>query len=542
MGWANCSLFEMHINRVSSVSTDPLNFECPADFEIEPFIKELKKKFPLQEESETSIHRTYCDTFDWRLYAQGGTLDIESSDSGLRLNWRQEGAISDTRRIDRPPRFVWDFSAVALRSRLEPVLEMRALLPQAEIECRCRRFKWLNRDRKTILRLYIERNRVLDPDKGQSYELNSRIRVLPVKGYHKPVQRMAKALANHPGLTPASECQLSAALSAIGRRPLDYSSKLAIRLEPQMRSDVAGQIILRHLLAALKANEAGLRADLDSEFLHDFRVAVRRTRSALGQLKGIFPPEVVDRFAPRFAWLGRITGPTRDLDVYLLNFDDYKASLPVSIRDDLDPLYDFLKARQKQAHQEMVKALDSPDYRQLIDEWSDFLLAPLPEKPSAPNALVPIQALADRRIWRIYLRILKQGRAIGAGTPAEALHELRKQCKKLRYLMEFFQSLYPKDRIKRLIKILKGLQDNLGDHQDLEVQEQTLKAFSREMMESRSVPSETLLAMGLLVQDLDRRRRRARGEFADRFADFASADHQASFRALFDSRQHREEP
>jgi len=519
------------------VSTEPLDFECSPDFEIDVLLADLKKKFPLQEESETSIHRTYYDTFDWRLYAQGSTLDIESSDSDLCLNWRQEGAISGTLRIAQPPRFVWDFPAGALRSRLEPVLEMRALLPQAEIECRCRCFKWLNDERKTVMRLRIERNRVLDSEKGQSYELNSRIRVLPVKGYHKPVQRIVKVLAGHPDLRPAGECQaqLAAALSAIGRRPLDYSSKLAIRLEPQMRSDVAGQIILRHLLAALKANEAGLRADLDSEFLHDFRVAVRRTRSALGQLKGIFPKEVVDRFAPRFAWLGQVTGPIRDLDVYLLNFNQYKASLSVSIRDDLDPLYDFLKARQREAHQAMVKALDSPDYRQLIDEWSDFLLAPLLEQPLAPNALVPIRELADRRIWRIYRRILKQGRAIGADTPAEALHELRKQCKKLRYMMEFFQSLYPKDRIKQLIKILKGLQENLGDHQDFEVQEQTLKAFSREMMERRSVPSETLLAMGILIQDLDRRRRRARDEFADRFSDFASAEHQSAFRELFRS-------
>jgi CHAD domain-containing protein len=537
---ANRSLSELHTNRVNFVSTDPLDFECPPDFEIDALIAELEKKFPLEEEAETCIHRTYYDTFDWRLYAKGWTLDIESSDRGLCLNWHQQDAAGHTLRVDRPPRFVWDFPAGALRSRLEPVLEMRALLPQAQIECRCRRFKWLNRDGKTVVRLRIEENRVFDPDKGQSRALNSRIRVLPVKGYRKPVQRMVKVLANHPGLTPASECQLAAALSALGRRAQDYSSKLAIRLEPRMRSDVAGQIILRHLLAALKANEAGLRKDLDSEFLHDFRVAVRRTRSALGQIKGIFPPTVIDRFPPGFAWLGLITGPTRDLDVYLLNFERYKASLPVSIREDLDPLYDFLKARQKQAHQEMVQALDSPDYRQLIEEWSEFLLTPLPEQPLAPNALVPIGELGDRRIWHIYRRILKQGRAIGAETPAEALHELRKQCKKLRYLMEFFQSLYPKNRIKRLIKILKGLQENLGDHQDFEVQEQTLKAFSREMMGSRSVPSETLLAMGILVQDLDRRRLSARDEFADRFADFASTDHQASFRTLFASHRRKE--
>ena len=108
-------------------------------------------------------------------------------------------------------------------------------------------------------------------------------------------------------------------------------------------------------------------------------------------------------------------------------------------------------------------------------------------------------------------------------SPAEALHELRKQCKKLRYLMEFFQSLFPKEQIKQLIKILKGLQDNLGEHQDLEVQEHTLKDFSKEMMVAAGVPAETLLAMGILVQDLDNRRQCARD--ADRFAEFETREH-----------------
>ena len=45
-------------------------------------------------------------------------------------------------------------------------------------------------------------------------------------------------------------------------------------------------------LQTLRINEDGVRKDLDSEFLHDFRVAVRRTRSALSQIKGVFPAAV----------------------------------------------------------------------------------------------------------------------------------------------------------------------------------------------------------------------------------------------------------
>ena len=216
-----------------------------------------------------------------------------------------------------------------------------------------------------------------------------------------------------------------------------------------------------------------------------------------------------------------------------MNFDHYKASIPITIRDDLNPFKEFLQKQQKQAHKQLIQALDSVDFRQLMDDWNEFLVAPVPEQPSADNARLPIERLANRRIRRVYRRILKEGRAITPESPAEARHELRKQCKKLRYLMEFFQSLFPKEQIKRLIKILKGLQDNLGEYQDLAVQEHSLKDFSKQMMVAAGVPAETLLAMGILVQDLDKRRRRARDAFSSRFAEFETREHQAMFRTLF---------
>ena len=77
------------------------------------------------------------------------------------------------------------------------------------------------------------------------------------------------------------------------------------------------KIVLHRLLDTMLANETGTREDIDSEFLHDFRVSVRRTRSAISQIKGVIPQKILDRFRPEFTWLGQITGPTRDMDVYL---------------------------------------------------------------------------------------------------------------------------------------------------------------------------------------------------------------------------------
>ena len=113
------------------------------------------------------------------------------------------------------------------------------------------------------------------------------------------------------------------------------------------------------------------------------------------------------------------------------------------------------------------------------------------------------------------------------------MHELRKTCKKLRYLMEFFQSLFPARRIKAPIRALKALQDNLGEFQDCAVQIATLKQFSHQMVDEGDAPPDTLLAMGMLTDELERRQRTAREEFAERFGKFDSDGNHDHYRQLF---------
>ena len=54
-------------------------------------------------------------------------------------------------------------------------------------------------------------------------------------------------------------------------------------------------------------------------------MVVRRTRSLLRQLRGVFPPEELEQARAEFRWIQSMTGPSRDLDVYLLGFEDMRA-------------------------------------------------------------------------------------------------------------------------------------------------------------------------------------------------------------------------
>jgi len=501
-----------------------LQFEFPANLTAEKFIAKLSKQVESQLISRQYSLKTYYDSFDWRLYANGLTCEFNRSKTATALTLRsiENNLVIAGTDIREVPVFSKQFPPGKIRSALEPILEMRALLSICTLDYDAYRVNIINKDKKTVARLFIEEHELL----------NNRLTLQTIKGYDKTAEHIIALLTDQLGLSRTNQPILLAALALQGRHPNDYSAKLLIHLDPAMRADIACKIIYTHLLKVIKANEQGVINDTDSEFLHDFRVAVRKTRSGLSQLKGVLPATINAHYADFFSWLGQITGPIRDLDVHLLNFDLYKSSLPPSIREDINPLYDFLVDKQRKQQRELAKHLKSRKYLIMLAEWTHYLEQPVYNKPIEPDAELTIKQLADGRIWKIYKRVVREGNAITELSESDKFHDLRKSCKKLRYLIEFFQSLYPENQIKHLLKRLKELQEVLGDIQDYHIQEHNLKEFSEEMLADK-LAAPTVLAMGVLIQNLDDRRDKARGEFNARFSAFGQAENRASFKSLF---------
>ena len=518
-----------------------LLYAAPADCEPESVFEATRKLFRVMIEEAVAQPVTYFDTFDWRLHRDGGTLRQTEERQGSTLSWMMfDGRVRHRLSTRKAPGFARDFPAGAFRRALLPVVAMRRLLPVAELKIDHRTLRVLDRRDKTVVRLRLEEAVVVGSRRDAASSrgdieptpLAAVWRVLPVRGYDKANRRLIRFLEAELGFTKLESSELERALTAVGRRARDYTSKVQIKLDPGMPAGEAAKTIHRLLLAAIRRNEPGTRQDLDSEFLHDFRVAVRRTRSALSQIKGVFTEQDLSHFKSELAWLGSLTGPTRDLDVYLLKMDAYKADLPSAVSRHLEPLSRHLVAEQRRAQRQMVRRLDSPRYRTLLEAWDRFLGQPA-DPEAGPNAGRPIVELASERIWKIYRRVLKEGVAIHAETPAEAVHELRIDCKKLRYLMEFFRCLYDGQRIERVIKALKRLQDNLGDFNDYEVQQASLVGFGEDMQRKGAAPPATLMAMGRLVGYLEVGQARERGQVEKRFAEFARVENQRLARSLF---------
>lgn len=306
-----------------------------------------------------------------------------------------------------------------------------------------------------------------------------------------------------------------------------------VKLQPGMRADAATRLVLQNLLESMQLNEQGVLQGIDIDFLHDFRVAVRRTRSILGEMKKVFPPATWRRFRREFAWLGKLTGSARDLDVYLFNFDRYKTALPKKMRADIEPVRVFLqrKKQQEQARKITVQ-LQSTRYRKLNEQWARYLSSPLAKRPMASDATKTIDVVARNQTWRAYKRVYREAQAITAESPNVDLHELRKSCKNLRYLMEFFQSLYVPDTIKALIVELKHLQDCLGVFQDLTVQAVILEDCLKQMKKTGMNSDATGKAIGLLLKTFQEQMADVRSEVEAKIELFIRMENQRMFKLI----------
>jgi CHAD domain-containing protein len=293
----------------------------------------------------------------------------------------------------------------------------------------------------------------------------------------------------------------------------------------------AARLLYRTLLEAMEANQDGVVQDIDSEFLHDLRVAVRRTRSALKELPGMLSDDVERRFREEFRWLGHVTSPTRDLDVYLLELPAFN-DLIGGANADLEPLRRLIAGEKRRAHARLRRTLLSARYQRLREDWRDAVDADSPTAAPGPAGSIPIGELADARIRTVARKLLRDGSRIDDESPAEMLHDLRKRCKELRYLLEFFNPLYGGTLHRSVLVKLKGLQANLGDFQDTQVQRRGLEGFADQLLRRNDTPAAALLAIGRLVFVLEDQERQARAEFADLFREFAGDKNRARLARL----------
>ncbi len=420
-------------------------------------------------------------------------------------------------------RFVADFPDGPVKLALSDLSPLRALLTIASGTLRKGTLALLDEEGKTLVRASLGE---LMPVDGKAVIL---ITVRALRGYEDTFDDLVSCIRSC-GATP---CHAGNPYRMIDHTNIGYIAKPDIKIGHEDTAFDTATSLIASYLPVIRANEDGIINDIDTEFLHDYRVSLRKIRSVLSLFKGVYATQQVLDLKRQFSALMVPTGPLRDMDVYLLEQQDFYAHVPASLHGGLDAMFALIRSRREQEQRRLADHLMSKQYRKEIKALVKLFTKQRKLLPG-PNAISASHDFACDLIWKRYRKVCRTAASIVADTPDHEVHALRIECKKLRYLMEFFGSTFPEETFGELLKPLKRLQDSLGLFNDCAVQQINLKAFVQGL-DAEQLKSGIAQSVGALITVLHQRQDTERTKIADAFARFNSDHMQHSFHSLFRS-------
>jgi len=257
------------------------------------------------------------------------------------------------------------------------------------------------------------------------------------------------------------------------------------------------QKLIRRQYDEVLAHDPGTRLGSDPESLHKLRVAVRRLRAFLRVARPILDREWTDELRAELKWVGRALGAVRDQDVLLIHIRAQAETLPASDAGALGLIVEGIERAREASRAEMLKALSSPRYLELLGRIE--LAAEAPHW----NGL---RRSARKLAGREFNKFERATKALAPEPSNVELHRVRVRGKRARYAGELAEESVGK-RARRFVARAKRVQDILGEHQDAVVADKRI----RELALSEGDPQVGLVA-GRLVERQRERMLRARAQ------------------------------
>lgn len=252
-----------------------------------------------------------------------------------------------------------------------------------------------------------------------------------------------------------------------------------ISLKPSMPINSALKMIMQQCMEQLTRNEKGfLATSADIEYLHQMRVALHRLRAAFQIFQLIFPGAELSLICKELKWLTRQLNPARDWDILVTKtLPQANTSLPQSALHLIEKQCRFYR----KIHQRRARAsVNSPRYTRLLIELCSWLYqidepdALFRSGQSRPDVIhKSTRSTVASLIAASHQKTIEHGKDI-ATLDTASLHTLRINIKELRYLIEFFHSLFPQNACKQQIVALSKLQNILGSINDCSITQHLL--------------------------------------------------------------------
>ena len=430
---------------------------CQARFLRHPLLKQAVERHA------GTLDNIYYDTADLSLRRHGISLRLRRKGRDwlqtVKLAGTSSAGLSSRPEWETPYSGHFDFSAVdhlptqkwmarpKLLARIVPVCETRF-----------RRITWKFPAESGHVLLTLDRGWIIGNGRREAIsELELELAGAPVSA----IFGLATQLAQRVTLTPSvlSKAERGYRLHT-GAAHAPYKAGIVTLSAPMAPVDAFRRIAL-DCLQQLQLNHPGALASEDPEYIHQMRVATRRLRAALRLFAPVLPEHLEASLRDRLSALTRQLNRVRDLDVLLTEVvNPVLAAQPDEPR--LPALASDITSRRYAARKQTVALLAASDY-------GCFLLAALESLhalPAIDPAATGVAGFATARLSRLHKKLRRLVAAAEINDPL-SLHTLRIGVKRMRYALEFFSPLAPANASHRAIRMLAGIQETLGQLNDL---------------------------------------------------------------------------
>ena len=206
---------------------------------------------------------------------------------------------------------------------------------------------------------------------------------------------------------------------------------------------------------------------LDGEALHDFRVGVRRLRSAIRAYRAELKGGVSNKMRRQLRDLGRATNDGRDLEVQLAWLGKRAGQLRPEDAPGFYWLAGRLEARKGKTRDHAAAGV-TRQYEKIGGKLRKTLSTLRIELATDPEPRpLSFQQATGALVRRQVLQVRDDLSRIRDASDAEQIHQTRISLKRLRYLIEPIARR--NRRAGALVRRFKEAQDLLGEHHDLHV-------------------------------------------------------------------------
>lgn len=440
-----------------------LKLSCPPDaldrVEQHPLLRDA----PLHGEPDT-LENAYYDTPDFALGAAKVALRTRRTRTAslqtVKCATESVGGLSSRPEWEQAFTGEFDFSAIDIVPVREMLEAIRPQLAPMFTTTFARRTRRAEPRPGVVILVMIDRGSIVA---GQAEENISEVELELVSGAPADLQAFAIALAADLPLVPFDLSKAERGYRLFANDPLRPQRAGRVPLSTAMTPAQAFVALAQQGQHAWQANVHGALATDNPEFIHQFRVALRRLGALLRVFEPVLPESFTEAWCSDLKRSAALTGEVRDLEVM-------RTAL-------LEPM---LAAEPGERHREiMTRALAACEAARLraeadLEGFGNGV--PLLSFARDLGALDvsggkgrDLARFAEKQLGRAHRRAVKRfDRLVHKPTP-EGAHAFRIAVKYLRYSSEFFAPLFDEDEMLQYAKSLSGLQDEFGFINDLHV-------------------------------------------------------------------------